>query len=349
MTGTGQADKEILEPSPAGKSALSWWWLAPWVLALVVLPFVWRPLWRIASSLTTFEPATATTSSAPSQLGFSAKHEGSDWRIIWSREALARLNVLGAMLSISDGGVERLQFLSPQDLAAGAILYVPKTSDLVFNLKVTVSNGPEIEEQIRVLGADAGEPQLAHPVIQPRRIGEAARDYAGGGQIPGTQQAPARPATRQFQPPTTSAVRPAPASEVALPEVKLPTSSAPQIPRLDAVAPPPAAPAPAPTQTEARVPPGLAVVTRTEASPRRTVPAAWPRNAARSNPVEIKIRVQIDTSGRVVGATPLQRTVANFPFVDAALTAARMWTFSPANENGKPVPAESVLTFKFNP
>jgi hypothetical protein len=51
----------------------------------------------------------------------------------------------------------------------------------------------------------------------------------------------------------------------------------------------------------------------------------------------------------VVGATPIQRTVANFPFVDSALTASRLWTFAPAMENGKAVASETVLTFKFTP
>lgn len=332
---------------------MSWWWLAPWVLALAALPFVWGPLWRIAASFTSYDPAATTSSSAPSRLGFSAKHEGADWRIVWSRDALARLNVLGAMLSIRDGGVERLQFLSPQDLAAGAILYVPKTSDLTFHLKVTVPEGPEIEEQIRVLGAQAAdEIQLAHPV-QPRRIGDASREYppAGLTSSPDAQQNPAHAAaTREFQPPAAAASGAAPAAEIALPDVKLPASAAPQIPRIDAAAPPPPAPAPIPAAPPAEAAkPAPALPTRTEPAPRRTVAAAWPRNAPRASPVEIRIRVQIDAAGRVVGAIPLQRTVANFPFVDAALTASRMWIFTPASENGKPVPAESVLTFKFNP
>jgi hypothetical protein len=101
----------------------------------------------------------------PSQLAFSDTHEGSDWRRVWNSDDLTRLNAVGAMLTIRDGGVDRLQFLSSQDLAAGAIFYVPRTSDLTFNLKVALAAGPDIEEQIRVLGASPDHvPQLASGV-----------------------------------------------------------------------------------------------------------------------------------------------------------------------------------------
>jgi TonB family protein len=350
MVRTGQPDKEALEPLPP-KSSISWWWLAPWVLALALIPFVWRPLWKLAGSLTAFEPAAAPTT-APSPLGFTAKREGSDWRLSWSRDSLTRLSALGAMLTISDGGVDRLQFLSPQDLASGAILYVPRTTDLTFNFKVTVPNAPDIEEQVRVLGAESNEtPQLAY-TLPPRRIGEAARQIPASSAPDGEAAAApaATPAIRRFQPPASPAKTAAPHVDVALPIVALPSGALPQIPRIDAAAPPPAQPAPAaPRPAEAVRPASLPVVTRTDPSPARTVPAAWPRNVSRSANVEIRIRVQIDPAGRVVGASPLQRNVSNYPFVDSALTAARLWTFTPAKENGKPIPSESVLTFKFTP
>jgi hypothetical protein len=261
------------------------------------------------------------------------------------------------MLTISDGGVWRLQYLSPQDLAAGTVFYIPRTSDLAFNLKVTVANGSDIEEQIRVLGAEKpDEPFRAERA--PRRIGESSRDAAPEAAItvePGAT--PLVTAQRQFRPPAPKADRSAAGDDTALPDVALPAATLPQLPHTS-TAPPPPAPKSAPPQpaTAAQATPVLApvvpasgTVSRTEASPLRTVPAAWPRNTTRSGAVDIKIRVQIDPRGRVVGATPLQRTVANYPFVDSALTAARMWIFKPAVENGKPVAAESVLTFKFTP
>jgi protein TonB len=344
---TGQAENQPEAPPRLPdrvKEGVSWWWLAPCVLALVAFPFVWRPLWQMANTPPAADWAEAPRT--PTQLGFSATHEGADWKLVWSRDALTRLNALGAMLTIRDGGVERLQFLSPQDLAAGTVFYIPRTSDLSFNLKVTVANGPEIEEQIRVLGSDVGDqPQLAQSV--PRRIGEAARQSPE----PAEETTALAQAEREFRPPAAKVSR-ATAADTALPEVHLPAAAVPQLPQATPAAPPPPRQAVvnlAPPPPTAPKPAPPEPIVRNDASPLRTVPAAWPRNATRNGAVDIRIRVQIDARGRVVGATPLQRTVANYPFVDSALSAARMWTFTPAVENGKPVPSESVLTFKFTP
>jgi hypothetical protein len=59
--------------------------------------------------------------------------------------------------------------------------------------------------------------------------------------------------------------------------------------------------------------------------------------------------VRIDARGHVTAAAPVQRTVGNYPFVESALAAARLWVFKPALENGNAVPSESILTFKFTP
>jgi protein TonB len=297
-----------------------------------------------------------------SRLGFTASHDGTDWRLVWNRDALKRLGAIGAMLTIRDGGVDRLQFLSPLDLSAGAILYVPRTSDLLFNLKITLPDGPDIEEQIRVLGQDQDAvADVNYP--PPRRVGEASR-AAVPSAIPATipaasprsEAAPApaeaQPApVKQFQaPPLPSPKTPAP-REVALPEVRLPASNAPALRFTGATAPP--LPALPPVQTQA--PPVnnpqviTPITTHVDASPLRTVVAQWPRGSARQARMEVHIRVRIDQQGRVVGATPMDRTVANFPFVDSAMAAARLWSFSPATENGKPVASETVLTFKFTP
>lgn len=342
------------------KKGLSWWWLAPFALAIAAFPFVWRPIWRAAGLATAALDTPAVVAPASSQLGFSAKHEGTDWRLVWSRAALARLGAVGAMLTIRDGGADRLQFLSPRDLEAGAILYVSRTADLVFNLKVSVLDGPDIEEQIRVLGAGQSTEETELTTVPPRRIGDASRvdPPSAAGRQPVRQQP-----VRQFQAPPRTVEVPKPVMEgsVALPEIRLPAVSAsvPQLPAPAPAAPPPVQTPPAPSpqnQSSAPVPaapqpstPLTGVVTRIDPAPIRTATAAWPRNVSRQSAVDVRIRVQIDTKGRVIGASPLQRTIGNFPFVDSALGAARMWLFSPALENGKPVPSESILTFKFAP
>jgi TonB family protein len=363
------SENEVAEVAQVagGKGGISWWWLAPFAIGVATAAMEWRPLSRMVGSMNSTPPADATaTPQKSSQLGFSATHEGKDWHLVWNRDAIARLDMVGAMLTITDGGVDRMQFLSARDLAAGALFYVPRTSDLTFNLKVAVSNAPDIEEQIRVLGADAeADPSSGAP---PRRIfGEAARANAPVNRAaapessapPSESAAPTSVARKAFQPPSLPLRAAAtPDSAAALPEVRLPASAAPQLQTVGP-APPPPRPAPPPQQSVTTAPQPAAPATRpdpvqprvvrTDPAPLRAVNASWPRNTSREGKVEVRIRVTIDARGRVTSVTPLDRNVRNFAFVDSALTAARLWTFAPAMENGTAVPSESILTFKFSP
>jgi protein TonB len=348
VVGTQPAKTNVEDSENPVRSGVSWWWIAPCAFVLVAIPFVWRPLWQMAGAMSAPTSFAGPVPESASRLGFSAAHEGTDWRLVWNREALKRLGAVGALLSIRDGGVDRLQFLSPLDLAAGAILYVPKSSDLLFNLKITLADGPDIEEQIRVLGQDQdAAADLNYP--PPRRIGEAARTSLPGATSPsGAPTGAAAPQpVKQFQPPPAPSRAPAAPREVALPDIRMPATAAPALRFTGTLAPPKPTPAAAPAAPTPQIITPL--TTHVDAAPVRTVIAQWPRGAARQSLTEVRIRVRIDPQGRVVGATPLDRTVANFPFVDSAMAAARLWTFSPATENGKPVASETVLTFKFNP
>ena len=71
--------------------------------------------------------------------------------------------------------------------------------------------------------------------------------------------------------------------------------------------------------------------------------------AALSGPMEVRVRVEVDAAGHVAKATPLNRTATNARFVDSAVIAAKFWLFEPARENGRPVPGEAILTFRFAP
>jgi len=100
-------------------------------------------------------------------LSFRAEREHGDWRLEWDRDAVAKLDPVGAMLAITDGGIERSQFLSPEDLASGFMLYVPHNPELLFRLKISGKDG-DVEEQFRILGATV--PQVAETKVpEPRR------------------------------------------------------------------------------------------------------------------------------------------------------------------------------------
>ena len=68
----------------------------------------------------------------------------------------------------------------------------------------------------------------------------------------------------------------------------------------------------------------------------------------RSKPgTEVQVRVDIDATGEVGSATPLNETLSNSFVAKAAADAARLWQFEPAKEKGHPVASTMILIFRF--
>jgi hypothetical protein len=69
-------------------------------------------------------------------------------------------------------------------------------------------------------------------------------------------------------------------------------------------------------------------------------------------PIEIAVRVVVDTEGKVSQATVESLSIRhNFSefLAGFAVNAARQWRFRPATVNGKPVPGSAVLRFRLMP
>jgi periplasmic protein TonB len=113
------------------------------------------------------------------------------------------------------------------------------------------------------------------------------------------------------------------------------------VPQKLSITPPtvPAEPAPTATAAASYVPP----------KPVRRVIARLPVGVVIGNPVEIQVKVEIDAEGRVTKATPLQVNARNFALVDPAVRSAESWHFDPALENGRPVPSDMIVAFRFVP
>jgi len=62
--------------------------------------------------------------------------------------------------------------------------------------------------------------------------------------------------------------------------------------------------------------------------------------------VRVSVRVAVDPSGGVVGATFDSPGPSKY-FANLALQAARRWEFAPAKVDGRYVPSEWILRFKF--
>src|SRR5690349_1555266 len=105
-------------PSKAGQ----WWPVLLLVGVAAGLPYGWQAWRRPMVAPPAAARAAAAEPLALPRLAFRASREDSDWRLVWDRDKVWRLDPLGAVLTIRDGEVERLQYLDRRDLAAGAIL-----------------------------------------------------------------------------------------------------------------------------------------------------------------------------------------------------------------------------------
>jgi hypothetical protein len=113
-------------------------------------------------------------------------------------------------------------------------------------------------------------------------------------------------------------------------------------------APVPAAsePAPAPDTGGRITPPQITPPKAVYKAP--PVVAAGVRSRIKGT-VGIDVRVQIDTRGHVVSATPVtkQRSGLDEYLANRAVQAAKLWRFEPGRENGKPVAGIQILHFVF--
>jgi TonB family protein len=63
--------------------------------------------------------------------------------------------------------------------------------------------------------------------------------------------------------------------------------------------------------------------------------------------VRVSVKVSVDPSGKVTAAA-FEAPGPSKYFADAALSAARRWTFAPAKSNGENVASQWLLRFEFD-
>jgi TonB family protein len=124
-------------------------------------------------------------------------------------------------------------------------------------------------------------------------------------------------------------------------------------------APPPAPPARSPEPApESRIRVAVDAVSRTRAGKfvpptavreeRPVVPATLARQISRE--VSIEVKVYVDRAGKVEYAELLSNAARdNRELASLAVFASRRWQFAPAQRDGKPMPGEAVLRFRFQP
>jgi len=165
---------------------------------------------------------------------------------------------------------------------------------------------------------------------------------------------PATPTTRVTQPSTQPMTRPAAQPAPPKPErasKPVTDASEPRVNAADPVSPAPRKPAPAVAAPSNPRP----VVNSPASVPARgkVVHQVMPdvsqraRNTIRGK-VRVSVKVNVDPSGKVTDAA-FEAPGPSKYFADAAIRAAKNWTFAPAKANGESVASQWLLRFEFAP
>jgi hypothetical protein len=279
-------------------------------------------------------------------MGFAANPEGGIWKLTWNRDAVTALNPSSASLSIRDGANQQQIPLTAAELGAGMVFYTPQSGDLVFGLKLLLPGAPPEEEEVRVL-QPMSVPQTAS--VQIMTTGHGIRTVRGPMPPPQSQRQPGHDLVEPAIPPPILPENKMPATKEIPALVGLPVSIPPAhitVPYVPSPVPENLAIAPATSAAEPK-PSGITAASYVPPKSVRQVTANLPMGVVVGEPVEIQVKVEINAAGKVTKATPLRVKAMNYALVGPAVRAAESWAFDPALENGRPVPSQMIVTFRF--
>jgi hypothetical protein len=265
-----------------------------------------------------WQPHPAIVLPARSDIKLELHSEGNRVKVQWNSNSRSVAEASSATLKVQDGGQHLEIPLDRQQLNSGTTFYYPQTGSVEVRLEV-YRDGNHFTGESAALKTGLSAPQVAKnstKSIQPV-VGEAHEKPAAVVSL-----TPAMPAPRAAVPPPVVLAKPQGSSE--------PSST------IDFTPP---ASGEAPIRYETAIP------------IRRIIPTDPGHvDASLSSPISIEIKVEIDTAGRVVNATPIGRlTPVQKLLASRAIDAAMRWRFEPARKNGEAIESESLLKFDFGP
>jgi protein TonB len=331
-------------PKPA------WWWLALLVVLFVALGgaagyFYSRR--QPASPVAATPPPPVRIAAEPrSSLGFSAERRGGDLMLSWNREAPQIVNATFGMLLIRGPEVNRDMPLNPEQLRTGSVLYTPTTDQMEIQLNVVekervtrdsvivlLAQKESVRAPISARTAPAAEPSRERSVPEsgttvriPPKPFKGIQVTRGG--------ASSNPTIGSEPPPAIAAERGRTVDFSILP--------------FEPVAPPNSpAPSTAPVQSAAPTPSPVPAAAVPTYKPVPVVPEQL--KAILTSPRVVQVKLELTATGEVKKATVIP-SKGSIPTLDeAALRAAKEWRFRPASINGRAVPGEAIVQFRFSP
>ncbi|HWC95669.1 MAG TPA: energy transducer TonB [Candidatus Sulfopaludibacter sp.] len=284
--------------------------------------------------------AAAPVAAAPGPIGLVAHQTTGGISLGWNRESpLVRQSASG-ILTIRDGDARQQLTLNRSQLLDGAAVYVPRSGQVDFRLEVYRDSDHYSGESITVATGITTPAPTAIVAPAPQRSTPRVESRHVDIRLPAVVSSP-QPAPPVIVPPV-----------IAPPPQLSPGASAPANP-LQALAntAPPLPPAPTPSPAR----PGVSV-SFVAAVPVRKINPVIPeatrallQNLMPRGQLTLDVKVQIAASGLVVNANPVDiSSAAQRLIAPSAVQAARLWRFTPALRDGKPMTSDYVITFVFS-
>ena len=332
-------------------------WAVPAVIGVAAMcgaGYLYQNFGQIRSKALPAE-ATRTRAGTSTKLGLSVATSGSEINITWDAKSPLVTSARVALLTIQDGNERRDLPLTKDQLLSSKLVYSRNTDTVHFALEAYGEDGSVARENVIAMGNNANKPATTHyettvsaPVSTHPTSEEKKR--APAREFVAPSQRVASPQMDNPAPPPVGA----PAELTARLDLRQtpPTS---QVPAAVPAAVPPPPQASSPSQFATRPSQPIQVVPQTQQRPPvplRQVRPVLPDNVKSmlTSRASVKVRIQVDASGRVTGAEPLT-TGGSLDRVlsSAAAGAAKMWVFEPAREGDRRVPSELTVEFTFVP
>jgi TonB family protein len=311
-------------------------------------------------------------------LGLRVDSQGEKLLVSWNRRNPTVASASDGTLLIFDGADRRTVSLNAEQVANGAVLYKPVTNDVTFRLEVhgtdqsTVMGSQRLLDATRITASAHSDQPLdlsnksSTPPAQPKTSQAAANKPAPApntrrpvlyrnsenGRVSVPVPLPTQPpqeaaAKTPVETPTTAPTNNPPPASGAAPQASNPPASTPN---LQAPANPGSTingwdreheetPPDARTSAFIAPQPVLQVLPNT-----KTLPPASFTQVRR-----VSVEVKIDTTGHVTSAHIVNDGGAANDLSNAALTAAKQWTFQPATLRGEKIASEHTILFEFRP
>jgi protein TonB len=334
---------------------------------VVLAVFLIGILYRTRTPATPSAQSAAPAAKERTAFGFGIQAARHDNRleIRWDPAVRSIEGVQTGVLKVTDAEQVIAIPLSSADLAAGRIMYVPRSESLGLELSVVTPAGP-LSETVRVL-LPRGQPpavEVTRRPVNPTPQREPDTQTSTEAAAPPRQQpvfqAPT-PAISSLR--TATRLTPELSTPPALPRQEVTVAQTP-IPRQSltpSIGPPAepdrtASPAAAKPASQAAEGPSEARATAvrnlvmTPPVPVRQVSPILPDVLRRTvyRPLVVEVTVYVDAEGAVTSAYTSKYSGLAGHLASFAVAAAKSWRFRPALRDGQPVPGNYMIRFSFD-